>query len=210
MNFATVNPFAVPTPVIGGPRSGITAQNWIGTIPSGSPPPVTPVLSTTGPGQLAWVWTGANPLFWNVLASPNGSTGWTVLNPIHEGDGYDANDRTGTIGVLWPGGQFYLIVGVDGVGAEVTPRSNILTPPILSGDALDIVWAWAGPDPGQWVIQQFDDELVVWNEIGFVGGDNRDKDAGNDPTINHGVTIRVCGRTAGNQMTVFSNSLVIP
>ena len=192
---------------VGTVGNGTSTSSYSNIVQSGYV--VAPMLRAGGVSQLFWTWPGTNPLFWNVMASADGATNWTAIDPQHLGDGYDGNDRQGVIGLLWPGGQYYLIVGVNGQGDEVTPRSNILPALTLTADGFDLYWTF-GADQHAWRFQ-YQDELAVWNDVSpDISGDARDKSGDDDPHFNSGTTIRLKGIGLDSyQSTLFSNEITL-
>ncbi|HEY9175021.1 MAG TPA: hypothetical protein VI136_22255 [Verrucomicrobiae bacterium] len=80
-----------------------------------------PVLRAAYPTLLQWDWNLANPYKWNIWTSLDGGVSYFLTEDYwHYGDSRQFAPDGGS--------EFYLIVGVDATGKEITHRSNAVRP----------------------------------------------------------------------------------
>lgn len=124
--------------------------------------PPTPELIAQYPSLAVWQWNYANPVRWNAYNSLDGG-GTYQFDDFVNGDARQyAPD----------GGQHLMfIVGVDGIGTEITGRSNAvrpddaIAPPVITAGGFE----WDATEPG------FADVAVDWT---FNHGGASGRDAG--------------------------------
>lgn len=104
-----------------------------------------PVLRAQYLTLLVWDWSLANPHKWNVWTSLDGGVSYFLTEDYwHYGDSRQFAPDGGS--------EFYLIVGVDVTGKEITHRSNAvrpddaIAPPEIAGGNAE----WESTSPGWW------------------------------------------------------------
>lgn len=83
-------------------------------------PAETPILSFNGTDTILWTWGSADPVQWSIETAGTSSGPWTSDDQVSGSDrSYDQLTN----------GRWYTVIGIDGSGNPVTPRSNAVNVP---------------------------------------------------------------------------------